>query len=399
MVSSAVAQAILNMPKPDLLGSFREGQEYRKGEQVKDLTARAYKGEEGAIDELAGIDPFVADQLGQAIGAKDKRQIAGFIEDARVGINMLQSGDVDSFIAFGNNRARAIRQRGGDPTQTLQAVELAKKDPQAALANLRSFTDSIDYAKKASTQKAEILPDGTTVQVMSDGTTSVTSPTGEMLTGARAAEQIKIARQYGADVKATESGGRRSAELEADLEIKPDLEAKVTTAKEKAKQSQEKVAKLLDQAESARSSVSIYDDMIAAIDDGADSGRLADFLPSVRSSTLQLNNLKNRLGLEVISTTTFGALSAPELKLAMETAVPPLPPAELKIWAQNKKAAQIKLANQMEEYAMFLDSGGTRAEWVDLQKKVRESSGRDNSPAEPQPKIDINALVNKYAGD
>jgi hypothetical protein len=112
------------------------------------------------------------------------------------------------------------------------------------------------------------------------------------------------------------------------------------------------------------------DDAIAAIDNGAQTGAVQSMLPSVRTASIELDNVQKRMGLDVIGSVTFGALSEGELNLALDTALPTkLTPPELRQWLTKKKDAQQKLAKYLSDAAIYLGKpGNTVASWAELQK-------------------------------
>jgi len=117
------------------------------------------------------------------------------------------------------------------------------------------------------------------------------------------------------------------------------------------------------------------DKAIAAIDSGANTGYIeSNFFPSVRESTIQLDQIRNMLGLDVIGSVTFGALSKGELDLALETALPTgLQEAELKEWLVAKKESQTKLRKYYSDQMDFLDNGGSVAGFLRSQDRGDES--------------------------
>jgi hypothetical protein len=118
---------------------------------------------------------------------------------------------------------------------------------------------------------------------------------------------------------------------------------------------------------------------IAAVDAGADTGVVESQFSDWRASSIELRNIQRQLGLDVIGSVTFGALSAEELKLALETALPlNLQPAELKDWLQRKREAQLAMASELEKATMFFSGGGTLGEYVRLQQGRRVPSGAQN---------------------
>jgi hypothetical protein len=96
MVSQTLASAILNQKGPDLVGSFREGQEFAKGQQVEKLTGQALQAGGGQkLQELIGLDPEVGYSLGEAIGARSAKELNNFIRDASITENFFKQGNFD----------------------------------------------------------------------------------------------------------------------------------------------------------------------------------------------------------------------------------------------------------------------------------------------------------------
>jgi hypothetical protein len=143
---------------------------------------------------------------------------------------------------------------------------------------------------------------------------------------------------------------------------------------EALKSAQARSEKAIDSIVSIRSEVGNLDEAIQAIEEGAESGRISNWLPSFRKSTIKLESAAKRLGLNVVTATTFGALSEGELKLAMDVAVPrDLGPQDLKDWLTSRRDARIKLSRELENMAIALGTEGiTGAEYLKRQ--------RDNDP-------------------
>jgi hypothetical protein len=110
---------------------------------------------------------------------------------------------------------------------------------------------------------------------------------------------------------------------------------------------------------------------LAELANGANTGPIAQFFPTLYNSTQRLMNVQKRLGLDVVGGVTFGALSAGELKLALDVALPVgLSEEALKVWMTDKIDAQTKLAGYFEEQGVFLSkAGNTQADW---QEKIRK---------------------------
>ena len=149
MVSSVLAQAILNQKAPDLVGSFREGQEISRQGKIKELSSLALKEGGGeSLDQLIDLDPEVGLALGEHIGARSAKDLNDFIASAKIGLNQLNNGDVQGFISFGEQRIATLKQQGRNTTQTEEAINLAKSgDVEGARQRLQGFVGSIDQAK------------------------------------------------------------------------------------------------------------------------------------------------------------------------------------------------------------------------------------------------------------
>ena len=128
------------------------------------------------------------------------------------------------------------------------------------------------------------------------------------------------------------------------------------------------------------------DDAIRAIDEGAQTGAIVSRLPSIRKSSIELDTIQKKLGLDVISSTTFGALSEGEREFALSTALPKnLQPADLKLWLQRKRETQEKLINQLQAAATFLGTpGNTIVDFIELQKLQDLQAGAQQPAATAQ---------------
>lgn len=139
--------------------------------------------------------------------------------------------------------------------------------------------------------------------------------------------------------------------------------------------------KAFGQIAKIKTSIGNIDKAIELIDAGAKTGPIQSRLPSIRSASVQLDNVQKAMGLDVIGTTTFGALSKGELDLALSKALPTdLKEGALREWLVEKKAAQEKLSGYLENAAFFLGTpGNTVADWIAEQRKVA------GAPAKPSP--------------
>jgi len=114
------------------------------------------------------------------------------------------------------------------------------------------------------------------------------------------------------------------------------------------------------------------DRAVSALQSGAGVGAIEKFLPSFKAASVELDNIRSSMALDVVGATTFGALSAGELALAKDVALPTgLDTPQLIDYLTRRKAAQEKLRAYYNEQIQFLDQGGTIAGF--LRKKERDS--------------------------
>ncbi len=174
---------------------------------------------------------------------------------------------------------------------------------------------------------------GTVVQSTDTGVV-VYNPQGKVVTGDEAQKVINDANEYELSYAQRLSGGRKLGGISV----------------EAAQDAFEKISLV-------NNSITNIESALDALEQGAQSGMIYNMIPNVTLASGQLETAMNNMGLDVISSVTFGALSEGEMRLAMETAVPRnLPPEELKKYLQNKKSAQIKAKAALTKAATYLSN-------------------------------------------
>jgi hypothetical protein len=231
---------------------------------------------------------------------------------------------------------------------------LTKVNNTALDSNQRKAEASVGGSNKV--QSSTTTPDGTTILVMKDGTTEVVSAQGVKLQGQARANAIKKSLEYGAKIQGMRSQERGLGDF---------------TAKQ--------VNQAFAQIGKIKTNIRNIDQAIDAIDKGANTGVIASRFPNLTAASIQLANIRNTLGLDVIGSVTFGALSEGELNLALETALPTsLSPKDLKVYLEKKKTAQTKLAGYLSKQVTYLSKpGNTLAGWLE---KVDNEAG--SAPSE-----------------
>lgn len=139
----------------------------------------------------------------------------------------------------------------------------------------------------------------------------------------------------------------------------------------------------------------LYKALAAAEDPNTQTGFLNQFLPAFTSSTAALREAGNRLGLGVVSSVTFGALSASELSLALKTGLDlTLPRPELIKEIERRIGAQEKLYEEMMKDAELLASGIGKKEFI---KIVAERRKRNKQIADKLPELQQKRTMSKGA--
>ena len=123
------------------------------------------------------------------------------------------------------------------------------------------------------------------------------------------------------------------------------------------------------------------------IEEGAKAGVLQKYMPSFDAATSEFRAVANRLGIAVINSATFGALSEQELKLAMETGFPrDLSGDALIEWIDEKIRVQTKMSDALYNKARGLTSGITYSSFIQNHGKKDDDSGENLTDAQKEMK-------------
>jgi hypothetical protein len=153
--------------------------------------------------------------------------------------------------------------------------------------------------------------------------------------------------------------------LEAQRGIKAEVAGEVERAKGAAKTASDAIDKSFQTMGKVQTNINNINRAISALDRGAKTGAIERFLPSIRSASRELDQIRSELGLDIIGAVTFGALSEGELQLALDTALPTgLNEPELKDFLIRKREAQGKTLKNLQEAIQFLEAGGTVGEFI-----------------------------------
>ena len=286
-------------------------------------------------------------------GAWDVATLTGVVTTAP-GANpisaMLQSGSISPTVkAYATELETQWPNLDADERRN-ELSKLATKNQTATTIAQKSAENKVGGSEKV--QSSKVTPNGTTIIVMKDGTTRVVSATGENLTGQARADAIIASEQFGAETQGTRAQARVGGEL---------------TAKQ--------VGTAFAEIGKIKKNIGNIDDAIKAIDDGANTGVIASKLPNITTASITLGNIRNQLGLDVIGSVTFGALSEGELNLALDTALPTtLGPQQLRKYLVEKKVAQEKLVGYLSKQISYLNKPGNNLSgWLEEVGKQGQS--------------------------
>lgn len=322
----------------------------------------------------------------QAIQAADQdRVLTSVAQGAQEILPSINSGDFTGAVDKLKARREKLVSEGvtdlSDTDVAIQALESGdaqqiqriKTDANTAIniAQTRGLLNVAGGVAERFSPTTENLPGGITVQTTSTGKKRVTDAGGTVLKGEDAVNAINDAEELKSQRQIDVAGGRREAVLKQDIALGGEAAGTKKAAEAAIKVSTDAFTRL----EPLRTNIVNIDDAINLIDEGAKTGVISSKLPSIRSASIKLDTLQKKLGLDVIASTTFGALSEGEREFALSTALPKtLKGPDLKEWLIEKKRVQEKLINQLSEAATFLGTpGNTIADFIEIKKLESQS--------------------------
>lgn len=359
--------------------------------------------------KLQGMFPEKAAAIKEMNAQRSETQLQGDLNIMQKVNTALSAGKNDTAIEYLNIYSSALKNSGRqDQAQSIDNIaEMAKDHPEAVKTELyqqllanwgpEKFTEYFRQQQALGgvpkVVRSEIFPDGTTLSVMSVGAPVITSPDGIQLTGEQAAQAIRNAQDYGSTLAKEINYNRQQGTLEAQEGLKSKIAGEVKSAENAEKTRQE----FFDKYEKIQANIRTLDEAEAIIGRGIQEGKdlgvgpIRRLFPAWGATANELKNVASRLGLDVISSVTFGALSEKELEVATQTAMPTtLKGDALLQWIKDRKAAQEKLSDYLSKAANFIGSpkegGGvnTATDWMQIVQSKKRQAGLPtiNSQAE-----------------
>jgi len=232
---------------------------------------------------------------------------------------------------------------GADARQTLKDYMTATGKTGGA-ANVRNQIELPNFA-------------GSIVTLM-DGTTYIETPFGEKITDKAEAEKyIEAAKTGQIEYDRKRNLGKAEGTAEGKLTFAQRLKEAETFGAKKI----EWIDEARNKETNINSTINLYKQALVLLDQGASTGRVAKLLPTTSAQTALLETVKGQLGLDVIGSVTFGALSESELNLAMDLGLPSdkLSPDELRRWLTDRIDAKSKAAKALQDTAAYLSLPNT----------------------------------------
>lgn len=186
-------------------------------------------------------------------------------------------------------------------------------------------------------------------------------------------------------------GGRgiteqEKAKIDQDAALR---ESDIQEARTQAKEYFDKYGSVSDQIRSLRQARQL-------IEDGAATGFVRQYLPAFDANTQALRTVANQMGIDIINSATFGALSATELRLALSTGFPQgLSESETLKYIDQKIAAQDKFRRELLKKTNRLNSGIGFTQWTsEVLEQEQAEAAVANPPMNSQKLMDKAAKNN-----
>jgi len=373
----------------------RELEKKQKAEQrfneLKTGLQKAYDANDpDALAELAFQYPEYSQMIDNMLGLQDDREKRS--PKRKIINNMYLSAMTDpenSLTHLGQGLADLYQETGEIPPELVADIGFAKKDPEAWAEKAELlYSQWNPEAYKAFRQNRDVtLPSD--VRTHKYFASLDKKGKKEFLLSKRAAQMYKqgdinmmLDALEGSGDVITEKGQTPKSQAEAQQEVSEQM-AQKEKLKQQAVTAEKTSTEYFDRINKIDTNMANYDEAIRLVEEeGANTGFIDSKFPSIKASSQALDNLRNRLGLDVIGSTTFGALSEAEMAMALATALPSnMDGPALADWLRERKSAQQKLRDYLEEAAIYLSKpGNTVATWAEM-KRAKEGRGpADESP-------------------
>ena len=311
----------------------------------------------------AALDPLIMPEMRAGEGIRER------------GMQRVAAGNKNKTVAYlrANNQEKLAGAVESGAIDAGQAINYMMQETSAdkqfgRQQQLALFKNSL--AGNVNVQSVSDLPDQSGVLVkMKDGSVVVKTSGGQELTGEAAMEFVRKSQSNYAELQKGIYQSRETGTLTAQADLIGDVEFQKKNAilrSDMIKLSGESMSKI-------KQNLANYQIALDALDAGeggiAISGRISQFIPDITAAAQSLRTAKSKLGLDIIGSVTFGALSEGELKLAMDTGLPDdnLSPVELRKWITDRMDAQRKALSAVNDTLRhFTNQGSIKDYYTDI---------------------------------
>jgi hypothetical protein len=357
----------------DIPGAFNRGLQFRQDTQLRPLEIAAAQQNVANAEQnfRAGEQNMQLQKVQQRTLEQDidiRNNEQKNLDFVRSALRIQALPDDQKLQGLIENRQTIINNKG-DPRDTDAAIQLAQA------GNFEALNKSINNVVDSGVRQKIIQPLGGQNKPTSSAADFATYQ-GLLEKAARTSnpQDVEFAQQFGMQAGFERDTPQELANIDVDKESRKAL----------VKQAAEESGKAFEGLSKIRTTIANMNDAVAALDAGAETGPIVSRLPSFRTASIELDNIKGRMGLDVISSVTFGALSESELAFALDTALPTnLEKEPLKAWLKSKIGAQQKLAAELRKAASFLGKpGNTIADYVNILEEDALKKEQENQRAD-----------------
>jgi len=400
MSNGGLLAGIMNPAQVDVLGSMDAGRERQATRKAGDLLAESIGGKVG---ELARLSPDKAMAYAKATNTPidDMGRVKNLMGWNIMGAKLFQAGQGDEAANVLERAAAQIQEQTGQVPEALLKVVSDWRTNGAGGEIVKNFTNAGLSLDPSSQGESFSLGEGQ-VRYDSKGNPiarNIGAGGGKSGLPAEAVsfndlikdftpEQQKTAKLVKAGLKGRAMSNAVLSAIESgDIANLAEAKAEIRQAEKFGELTGSSRAKAIDKGFDSiikiDRGIKNIDDAISSLDRGAGVGAVEKIWPSIKAASVELDNVRGRMALDVVGATTFGALSKGELDLAKDVALPTgLDTPQLIDYLTRKKAAQTKLRAYYNEQIQFLDQGGTIAGFLRKKEGTASTNQEEARPSE-----------------
>jgi hypothetical protein len=356
----------LQFPVADIMGSIDRGRNFAQAERMRPINEQSAKlGLEQQQQSLT-TGGLQQQNIQSQIDQRTNEQKSKALYNTAMQVGQLTD---QQMVPFFESKIAETKSMGGNPAESAEGLRLAMAGDFAGVR--KGASNIVDIGIRQGDIKRPPEADKPQKKTASQQDFETFKSLNAKAAKTNDPIDIQLAQQFG-----MQSGFDRDTPQElADIAVNTD------TRKALGKQAATASKEAFDGLKNVRRTIGNMNDALTALNDGAETGPIVSRLPSFRQASIELDNIKGRMGLDVISSVTFGALSESELAFALDTALPTkLDPESLKEWIGRKLEAQKKLANELRKAASFLGTpGNTIADYVKVLEESAEKQDKDEA--------------------